>query len=269
MPKIEASRSGWHGAPRKDRRKRLSVSKTLGAPGNWAPTEEDWSRLQTAYGETFGSSLRAEIEIAVQEYFYWAPFEEAPFANKYILMLSRTKALAKELGKAVHSLADAGAGPMVARHWGRYFPNLDAERINDPADEDDNAFFHRIVATPSKRSRDHRDFSQVVHTLHSALDAALRDVKSKSLPAFSDGDAWNQLVVDLARAFRGARLKVTASKDANLPLSPFVRFVTELQGTFKDEKLRRHPTPAGLSLAVSGAINKLKPKRRHTTITIA
>jgi hypothetical protein len=184
MPKIEASRSGWHGAPRKNRRKRLSVSKTFGAPGNWTPTEKDWSRLQTAYGETFGSSLRAEIEIAVQEYFYWAPFEDAPFAKDYILRLSKATALARELGKAVHSLADAG--PMVARHWERYFPREDAERIDNPADEDDNAFFHRIIALPSKRSRDHRDFSQVVHTFHSALDAALRDVRSKSSPAFSE-----------------------------------------------------------------------------------
>jgi hypothetical protein len=267
MPKIEASGSGWHGAPRKGRRKRLFVSKTFAAPDNWTPTEKEWSRLQTAYGKTFGSSLSAEIKIAVQEYFYWAPFEDAPLANDYIRRLSHAKALAKELGKAVHSLDDAR--PMVARHWGRYFPHEDAER-DSAADADDTAFFYRIVATPSKRRRDHRDFSQVVHTFHSALDAALRDVKSKNSSAFSEGDAWNQLVVDLARAFRGERLKVSASKDTkNRPLSPFLRFVTELQGTFKDERLRRHPTPAGLSLAVSLALNRLKPRRRDTTKTMA
>jgi hypothetical protein len=260
MAKIEASRSGWHGASRKSRSKRFSVSNMLGAPGNWSATEKDWSRLQTAYGKTFGSSLRTEIETAVQEYFYWLPFEDTPFADDHILKLSKAKALAKELGKAVHSLG--GAGPMVAHHWERYFPREDVEHVDSPADEDDNAFFHRMVALPSKRSRDHHDFSQVVHTLHSALDAAPRDVKSTSAPAFSEGDAWNQLVVDLKRAFMGARFKATASKDANLPLSPFVRFVMELQGTFKDGKLRRHPTPAGLSLAVSLALNKLKPKRR-------
>lgn len=267
MAKIETSRAGWRGASRKSRRKRLSVSKTLSAPSHWSPTEKDWSRLQTACGETLGSSLRAEIETAVQEYFYWAPFEDAPFANDYILRLSTAKTLARELGKAVYSLADVK--PIVAHHWERYFPREDAEHIDSPADEDDDAFFHRIFATPSKRSRDHRDFSQVVHTFHSALDAALRDVKSKSSPAFSEGDAWNQLVVDLACAFRGAGLKATASKDVNRSLSPFVRFVTELQGTFKDEKLRRHPTPAGLSFAVSLALKKLKPKRRDATITIS
>ena len=237
----------------------------LGAPLEWSPTAADWSGLQTAYGATFDTDLRAEIERAVQEYFFWAPFEDAPFADDCIRKLAEATALARELGRAVHSLG--GAGSMVARHWERYFPRDDGEYIDGPVDEDDNAFFHRIFALPYKRGRDHRDFSQVVHTFHSALAAALQDVKSGHSAAFSEGDAWEHLVVDLALAFRRTGLRVRASKDG--PLSPFVRFVTELQETFKDETLRRHPTRAGLSGAISLALRHLKPKRRNTTITKA
>jgi hypothetical protein len=56
------SRSGWHGAPRKSRRRRLPISNTVGAPPlEWSPTADDWGRLEAAYGATFDSVLRAAV----------------------------------------------------------------------------------------------------------------------------------------------------------------------------------------------------------------
>jgi hypothetical protein len=258
------SSAGWHGAPRRSRRRRLPLSDTLGAPAGWSPTDADWGQLETAYGATFNSVLRAKIEEAVPEYYSWAPFEDtAPFADDFIRKFVKAKKLANELGKVVHSFGVAG--PIVAQHWERYFPREDEEHLPEgPADDDDRALFDRIVAMHCKRGRNHRDFSQVVHTIYSALDAALRDVARENSAAFSEGDAWEKLVIDLARAFRSSGHKATATKDLkrpNRPLSPFVRFVKELQATFKDETLRRHPTDAGLSRAISQAIGLLRPKR--------
>jgi hypothetical protein len=257
------SSAGWHGAPRKRRKKRLQLSDAV-APDTWSPTKADWDKLEKAYGKTFNKDLRAEIETAVQEYFSWAPFEEAaPFANDFIQKLVKARKLAKELGKVVHSFG--GAGSMVARHWEQFFPREDEEHLPDgPADEDDKALFDRILAMPSRRGRNHRDFSQVVHTIFSALGDALRDVTRENSAAFSEGDAWEKLVIDLARAFRSRGLgRATATKDRDRPLSPFVRFVKELQATFKDETLRRHPTPAGLSGAISQALSLLKARERR------
>lgn len=254
------SSAGWHGAPRKSRKKRLPVSETLDPPpARWSAADADWGRLENAYGELFNSGLRAKIAKAVREYFFWATFEgDAPFADDFTQKLVKARKLGKKLGEVVHSF---GVGrSIVALHWERYFPREDGEHIGGPTDEDDQALFNRILAMPSRRGRDHRDFSQVVHTFHSALDAALRDVKSKHSPAFSEGDAWEHLVVDLARAFKSERLKATASKDPDRRLSPFVRFMKELQATFERETLRRHPTDAGLSGAISLALRHLKPK---------
>jgi hypothetical protein len=254
------SRGGWHGAPRKSRRRRLPRSGTLGAPAKWNPSDADWGRLETAYGATFNNDLRAEIEEAVQEYCSWAPFEDtALFADDFIRKLIKARKLANDLGKVVHSFGVTGS--MVTPHWERYFPREDEEHLPEgPADEDDKALFDRIVAMPCKRGRNHRDFSQVVHMIHSALDAALRDVARENSAAFSEGDTWMQLVADLARAFRSSRYKATATKNQGSPLSPFVRFVKELQATFKDETLRRHPTDAALSRAISQALVLLKAK---------
>jgi hypothetical protein len=122
----------------------------------------------------------------------------------------------------------------------------------------------RIVAMPCKRGRNHRDFGQVVHTIYSALGDTLRDVEREGSAAFSEGDAWMQLVADLARAFRSSGYKATATKDLkrpNRPLSPFVRFVKELQETFQDKTLRRHPSDDALSGAISQALGLLKAKK--------
>jgi hypothetical protein len=260
---------GWHGAPRKIRQRRLPISETLGAPLEWSPTTDDWHRLETAYGATFESVLRAEIERAVEQYFYDAPLEiAAPRADDFMKDLAKAARLAKDLGKVVHSFGSGGA--IVARHWRRYFPPEEEEKRTDEglADEGDTLFVG-VVDLPCKQGRNHRDFSQVVHTIFSTLDAARREVARNDSAAFSEGDAWEHLVVDLARSFRKTGRRTSASKGVSRQLSPFVLFVRELQGTFKDETLRRHPTPAGLSGAISSALRHLKPKSRNTAIPIS
>ena len=261
-------------ADRKSRRRRLPISDTLGAPLEWSPTAADWRRLETAYSDRlrFDSQLRAEIEKAVEQYLCDAPFEvAAPHANDFMKSLAKARKLAKELENVVRSFG--GAGSMVARHWERYFPREDGEYIDGPADEDDSAFFHRIFALPSKRGRDHRDFSQVVHTFHSALAATLQDVAHTDSAAFSEGDAWSQLVVDLALAFMSSsalanrpRARIaTATKDLDRPrLSPFVRFVKELQATFNEKTLRRYPTDSAISEKLQKDFKKeIRQLRRH------
>jgi hypothetical protein len=236
-------------ADRKSRRRRLPISRTFGAPIEWHPTAADWRRLETAYSERlrFDSYLRAEIEKAVEQYLCDAPFEvAASHADDFMKNLAKARKLAKELEKVVHSFG--GAGSMVAPHWERYFPREDGEKFDGPADEDDNAFSHRIFALPSKRGSGRRDFSGVIHAIVSALDGALRDVARTDSAAFSEGDAWSQLVINLALADRPRARIATATKDPNRPrLSPFVRFVKELQATFNEKTLRRYPTDSAIS----------------------
>jgi hypothetical protein len=251
------SRAGWHGAPRKSRQRRLPISGTLGAPLEWSPTADDWGRFESAYGATFDSVLRAEIERVVAQYLYDAPFEvAAPPAEDLMKSLAKATRLAKDLGKVVHSFG--GGGAIVARHWKRYFPAEEEDRAREAlADEDDTALFARIVDMPCKQGRNYRDFSQVVHTIFSALDASRREIARNGAAAFSEGDAWSQLIVDLACAFLSKDLGVSATKNADRQLSPFVRFVKELQATFEDENFRRHPTGPGLSRAISQVLRHI------------
>jgi hypothetical protein len=243
-------------ADRKSRRRRLPISGTLGAPLEWSPDASDWRRLETAYSKLrFDSHLRAEIEKAVEQYLYDAPFEvAAPAADDFMKSLVRARELAKQLEKVVHSFGTARS--MVARHWERYFPREDGESRDGPTDEDDTAVFYRVLALPPRIGRDHRNFSEVTHAIFLALDGALRDVARPDSAVFSEGNSWSELVIDLALAFRSSSAladiprarRATATKDPNRPrLSPFVRFVKELQATFNEKTLRRYPTGSAIS----------------------
>jgi hypothetical protein len=77
------------------------------------------------------------------------------------------------------------------------------------------------------------------------------------------------LVIDLALAFRSSsalalrpRARIaTATKDPDRPrLSPFVRFVKELQATFNEKTLRRYPTDSAISEDFKKEIRQV---RRH------
>jgi hypothetical protein len=248
---------GWHGAPRKSRKRRLPVSETSEPPAVWSPTDTDWGRLETAYGQVFSNDLMAEIKEAAQKYLDFACFEMvAPSADVFIKKLVKARKLARELEKEFHSF---GVGrPIVTRRWKRHLPPEEEECAHEAhANLDDTAQFMRIFDIPCKPSRGDSDFSQVLHRIFLALDSALRDVAHNNSPAFSEGDAWSQLVIDLVCAFESRDLGVSATKNADRQLSPFVRFVNELQATFKDEKFRRHPTGPGLSRAISQVLRHI------------
>lgn len=258
-------------APRKSRRRRLWVSETLGAPKKWSPTKEDWWRFEKAYGiprgQHFDDQFRNEIHSAVTLYFYWEPFERAPFADDFVAKLLEARSLADTLAKVVCSFGNAGT--IVAPHWQMYFPPEREEgEIHHQAlgDDSDSTLLERILAMPTRRGRDHRDFEEVVHTIGSTLDSALVEVRSRESAGFCEGEEWGNLIRRLKRAFEDRTTKkVGISNDRQE--SPFVRFFRALQSTF-DEEFRRHEADSGLSKAMSQAIGT-KEKTTKTGVNLS
>jgi hypothetical protein len=245
-------------APRKSRRRRLPISGGLGAPTEWSPTAIDWRRFEKEYGlergQNFDDGLRREIRAAVTNYLYWEPFERhAPFADDFIENLAKAAEFASRLTDTLRALGNAIC--MTAPHWDRYFPpEAEETAVDAPADEGDAAFLERILNEKPRRYR--RDVKETADTIRGVLEDTLAGVTRDGAPAFAEGDAWKQLIVDLARAFKARAMKVTASKDAYRAPSPFVRFVKALQSTF-DKDFRRHEADSGLPLAVGQV---LKPE---------
>ncbi|HEY8126414.1 MAG TPA: hypothetical protein VIF88_13465 [Methylocystis sp.] len=252
-------------APRKRRLDRLSISAALGATKGWSPTDTDWRGMEKEYGmtrgEDFGDDLRGKIRSAVLEYFEWEPFEMcAPFSKDFKEKLVKAKGLATELREVVNEFGDAG--PLVAAYWEQRYPGEPEEvHCNASADEDDAAIFENAFATESHGNCKRRGFKDTVFDIRAIIDHTLREIAREDFSRFSEGEAWTVLIERLASAFRDAKKSVSASKDPSRKLSPFVRFVKALQSTFDDE-FRRHDTDAGLSLAVSQALNSNTKSRK-------
>ncbi len=222
------SGDGWHGARRKSRRKRLPVS-SAGVSLRWEPTENDWFRLGQAYDVEFQDSLRNLITGAVQEYIDWETFEGADLADDFQAKLATARDLARRLQEAVDDFGDGGS--LVAPHWRRACPLPEAPR-----------------------------FESAISLVYRALSDTLNSLNEDDAPAFAQGDAWSQLVVDLGIILREAGMKVTASKGATKRPSQFVSFFSSLQLTLP-ENLRRHSTDDGLKLAISEALSILRRKK--------
>ena len=210
-------------------------------------------------GQHFDDGLRNEIHASVTKYLYWEPFERAPFVGDFVEKLIEARRLANDLGNVVHSFGEAG--PIVAPHWQMYFPREEEDVPEGPVDEDDGALLERILAMPKRRGRDHRDFKEVIHTIGSALDSALVEVRHRESSGFSEGEEWGRLIRALKRAFKDRSMRHGISNDPNRPESPFVRFVRALQSTF-DEEFRRHEADSGLSKAMLQAIGAKEKTRK-------
>ncbi len=252
------SRGGWHGATRKSRKTRLPISGTLGGPAEGTPTDSDWGHLEKAYGgEKISDDLRVEIKDAVEQYLYWAPFENSAIPVKdFAEQIKEARILAKELQKVVASFGSAAT--LVQRRWERRFHRDESESAHEtpetPIEEDELAIFESAWDTERTQHRFFCNFRDVVRAVISVLDDTRREVMGEGLPGFSEGDAWNRLIVNLARGFRSKNLKATATKDLNRPPSAFVTFVKKLQLMFKEEFRRHNSTYAALSQAISQAL---------------
>jgi hypothetical protein len=245
--------------PQGKRVKQLWITGTLGAPGEWQPTQQTWRRLERAYGGKFDDELRADIEKAVQRYFDWV---RAPPASQFLRNLQKARNVAEELRNVVVSFGEAGS--LIAPHWERYFPRESTDDSDAPLGDDDAALFEWVMSIKSqRRGRDHRCFDEVIATICSALDDLWRETSHRGETANTPSLTWNQLVLDLGRAFKRRALKVSARKRGD-GLSPFVKLVGELQTTLPKE-LRFHETDAALSQAVYQVLHpeKQNPNPDH------
>jgi hypothetical protein len=250
---------GRRGGPRKSRKPRIHLSGTLGAPVKWIPGEGEWGHLESVYKTKFDDHLRADITDAAERYFYWSAFEKsAPFVNDVAKKLRSARKLANELQKA--AVQFGSVAPLVARQWSRRLPGKHEEGIGEMSIRDDEGeliedqktALEDIFAAEAAPHHVFSSFRDVTFAIFSTLDESLRELKDRSAPQFVEGEAWDQMIDELDRAIDSHGLKVSASKGSTREISRFVRFVDELQSTFKEE-FRRFSTDGSLSKEISRA----------------
>ena len=150
-----------------------------------------------------------------EQYLYWAPFENSAIPVKdFAEQIKEARILAKELQKVVASFGSAAT--LVQRQWERPSHRDKSESAHEtpetPIEEDKSAIFESAWDTERTQHRFFCNFRDVVRAVISVLDDTRREVMGEGLPGFSEGDAWNRLIVNLARGFRSKNLKATATK---------------------------------------------------------
>src|SRR5208282_1251413 len=90
------------GKPRKSRRLRLPIASGANAEVEFAPSGEDWERIERAYGRALSPADRSEIIGFVDRYFRWQPSEAmGPFADDAYHYLDQLEKAANKFWRVV------------------------------------------------------------------------------------------------------------------------------------------------------------------------
>lgn len=261
-------------APRKSRSERFGISPHgVGGGKSWSPSEKIWKEFQQEAslepGKKFNDEFRTAVRTAVGEYLFWEPFEhDAPAKGDFVKKVVKARKLTAELVALIDEIGDSAS--IFALQWRRHFspraPN--SEGSSSVAMDNDGALLEQIQKESLLEYQ--RGFSGTLNAIQRVLDDTLMDAMDSSGNGVVGGAAWTRFVTDLAAAFETVPgLKITASKDVNRPLSPFVRFVKAVQSTLPPES-RRHPSDAAISLAIWNVLKvKEKPQKRENSSRVS
>jgi hypothetical protein len=208
---------------RKSRTARLGSSHVAGNI-DYAPKEEDWAQIESAFGNALGARVRAAIIEAVRVYFLEERFERhAPHLRDSMYFLDGVDSAARKLMRKI--VCDAKSQMAEAA-----FHAQDA--------------IGRHMHDPLHPESDRWDaFRRHVTALIAAVSKAKREFAENKKAGLSEGAAWSKLIRRITAIAERRGLPIGASKATNKPgneePSPFVRMVRALQETFPME-MRRH-----------------------------
>ena len=193
--------------------------------------EEDWQRLQDAYGEELSIEVRDAVgsELRLLLLLWKAEQKAEPFEHTEKIFLG-AKTAAENFNEALIALTELSDSA-------RYCWDL----ITD-----------NLAQSGGKKSL--LPFIQLVASFRTACDEALTELNTApSSPSFQKGECWKVFIPRLTEIFRKAGLPTGASNDG-LTESRFVKLVWELQ--------KRFPADCRLSAASKEALAKAINARR-------
>jgi hypothetical protein len=226
-------------------RSRLPLAAVSGRAAEFSPTDEEWKRLEQAYGHKFSGAIRQRICEATTNFLRFEPFERAAEPRS----LARKQVLAfQQAAKAVHEAwftVPATTATVYAHHL------IKRHLTNDP-------IWRRML---HGRNRD--DFVRRLPAL--LLDAglsALADLDDPRGPGYRKGECWDEWVRKLTYIAKEHRLPTSARTDtdkkkASTKSSPFVLLVRELQQLVPAAAARHGHSDD----ALAKAIQRARPRR--------
>lgn len=245
------------GNRRKRRLLRLPQAVGSGGDRSFTPSDDNWQRMETAYGHILKAADREEIVALVENYFRFQPAERAaPFADDTLAYLDRLDKAGK---KFWNTLLERQNMPMSMKDGQSYIAEED--QIRDAG----KGYAQSVLGSHLKRI-DFRhqtgwsDLLDIVGAFQAAVIAARDDIDDRSKKVgFVEGRQWDNLVLLLGKWATERGLPVGLTKyDDPARAAPFVALVHELQASFPPEFRRHEASYAAINQAISVARRKLK-----------
>ena len=201
----------------------------------------DWQRLEKVLGCGISPTLRKAVSKAT---------------NRYLKLASREYSI-EPLSDAQGRLEQLITS---ARHFWKVLTEVGSSDANFYADSLVEAHF---IGPHIARRNQMRILTDIMTTFVGACEAAQRGAIEDKAPGHSPGDYWNAWIVQLIALLEGEGLPTAVRKDGatsrSNEVSPFARFVHELQGQFGAELQRGRHSLTALSEAISKARGSQRP----------
>ena len=242
------------GRPRKSRRLRLPIAIGSRSDVEFAPSAEDWERIERGYGRTLNPNDRSEIVGFVHNYFRWQPSEvKSPFANDARRYLDQFEKSANEFWRV---LLEQSHTPMTGSGDDAHIAEPDS--IRRVAVGYVQSHLGRFIGQ-FRGERNWRGLLDVMQACMPAIIATRQHLDEQTKFGFVEGRNWDLLVWNLSEFAKKRCLPNGVSKsDDPAKASPFVAFVCELQRTFPERFHRHGATNAALAEGITVARREIK-----------
>ncbi len=231
------SSTGKRGNRRKSRRLRLPYSIGWRRDQAFEPKQEDWQRIESAYGYELAPALRDEIVAHVEKYFRGQPGEEdAPFVDDALAYLRRLEKAGTKFWMLMFEESEGAqttAAGYVQGQVGKYLG-----QVHRPGWQQLLDFMTGLIG---------------------AMELTRKQINERSQQGFVEGSSWSGLAHEMIELLAAHKLPVGLAKfDDPARASPFVCFFRELQRTFPGQYQRHGATNAGLTEAITTARRSIK-----------
>jgi hypothetical protein len=235
------------GPPRKSRRKRLPHSSASGRP-EFAPSEEDWKRIEAAY-PLLTVADRETITAIVNEYLHNERFERnAPFLDDALKWLKAAEKSATRFWKTTWGGGDSEKGDAIFYAQDYVERHIDDHGLQIPGESKWDALV------------------SIMTNVVAALAIARREVPKEARAGFVEGETWDAMICQLSDFAEAKGFPVGASKGvdkaASSKPSPFVAFIREIQNTFPAVSRRHNASDIAIAEAISVARRKRRARRK-------
>ena len=216
----------------------LPVSRKRSAPNDFALSDDDWRRLETAYGRQLIAGVRAAILAATKTFLSYEEAERTVEPRSDAKKWAKTcKAAADKLWRAMTISSKERDAPAFAQ-------GLVAESF-------------RIEGVTGFQA-----LARMLPALKDACDSALAKLNDPAMPSFRKGRGWGRWVRALTEIAQNSSLPRGVSKDETSK-SRFLDFVWELQKLLPP-KCRRH-AQSKRAMAKAIWLERIRPLKQSGT----